>query len=102
MTDSWWNNCLTLRPGTTRQNQALEKLADELHRYLRVLQADSCESVQTRCEALHVQLVGAFRRYSFQPAAVFSSLAMTALELARVRGDLIVRQLFANIMEQVA
>jgi hypothetical protein len=73
-----------------------------LHHYLRVLQADSCASVQTRCEALHVQLVSAFRRYSFQPAAVFSSLALTALELARLRGDLLVRQLFATNMEQVA
>ena len=102
LTDAWLNHWRTLWPGTARQNQALEKLADALHRYLRVLQADSCESVQTRCEALHVQLVGAFRRYSFQPAAVFSSLALTALELARLRGDLLVRQLFATNMEQVA
>ena len=102
LTDAWLNHWRRLWPGTARQNQALEKLADSLHRYLRVLQADSCESVQTRCEVLHVQLVGAFRRYSFQPAAVFSSLALTALELARLRGDLLVRQLFATYMEQVA
>jgi hypothetical protein len=102
LTDAWLNHWRTLWPGAARQNQALEKLADALHHYLRVLQADSCESVQTRCEALHVQLVSAFRRYSFQPAAVFSSLALTALELARLRGDLLVRQLFATNMEQVA
>ena len=102
LTDAWLNHWRTLWPGTARQNQALEKLADALHRYLRVLQADSCESVQTRCEALHVQLVGAFRRYSFQPAAVFSYLALTALELARLRGDLLVRQLFDTNLEQVA
>ena len=102
LTDAWLNHWRTLWPGTARQNQGLETLADALHQYLRVLQADSCESVQTRCEALHVQLVGAFRRYSFEPAAVFSSLALTALELARLRGDLLVRQLFATNMEQVA
>jgi hypothetical protein len=102
LTDAWLNHWRTLWPGTARQNQSLEKLGDALHHYLRVLQADSCASVQTRCETLHVQLVSAFRRYSFQPAAVFSSLALTALELARLRGDLLVRQLFATNMEQVA
>ena len=73
-----------------------------MHQYLRVLQAESCDSVQSRCETLQVQLVSAFRRYSFQPAAVFSYLALTALELARLRGDLLLRQLFATNLEQVA
>ena len=100
--DAWLSHWQTLWPGTARQNQGLEALGNALHYYLRVLQADSCDSVQTRCEALHVQLVSAFRRYSFQPAAVFSSLALTALELARLRGDLLVRQLFATNMELVA
>ena len=100
--DIWMQHWRTLWPRMSRQDQGLEKLGQVLHGYLRVLQADSCDSVQGRCETLHAQLVGAFRRYSFQPAAVFSYLALTALELARLRGDLLVRQLFATNLEQVA
>ena len=100
--DAWISHWRMLWPRTARQDRGLEKLSQALHRYLRVMQADSCDSAQTRCETLHVQLVSAFRRYSFQPAAVFSYLALTALELARLRGDLLVRQLFATNLEQVA
>jgi hypothetical protein len=100
--DAWLNHWRTLWPGTARQHQGLEALGNALHRYLQVLQAERCESVQTRCEALHVQLTSAFRRFSFQPAAVFCALALTALELGRLRGDLLVRQLFATNLEQVA
>lgn len=100
--DAWLSHWRTLWPRTTRQDQGLEALGQALHQYLRVLQAERCDSVQTRCEALHAQLVSAFRRYSFQPAAVFSYLALTALELGRLRGDLLVRQLFATNLEQVA
>jgi len=99
---AWISHWRMLWPRTARQDQGLEKLSKAFYQYLRVLQADSCDSVQTRCETLHVQLVSAFRRYSFQPAAVFSYLALTALELARLRGDLLVRQLFATNLEQVA
>jgi len=102
LADAWMSHWQTLWPRTVRQDEGLEKFGQALHRYLLVLQADSCESLQTRCETLSVQLVSVFRRYSFQPAAVFSFLALTALELARLRGDLQVRQLFATNLEQVA
>lgn len=100
--DAWLSHWRKLWPGTARQDHGLEVLGNALHYYLRVLQADSCDSVQSRRETLQLQLVSAFRRYSFQPAAVFSYLALTALELARLRGDLLVRQLFATNTEQVA
>jgi hypothetical protein len=99
--DAWISHWRTLWPRAARYDRGLEKLCQALYRYLQVMQADSCDSVQTRCETLHVQLVSAFRRYSFQPAALFSYLALTALELARLRGDLLVRQLFATNLEQV-
>jgi hypothetical protein len=100
--NAWLSHWRTLWPGSARHDRGLEELASAMHQYLRVLQDDSCGSVQTRCEALHMQLISAFRRYSFQPAAVFSYLALTALELARLRGELLVRQLFATNLEQVA
>ena len=100
--DAWLTHWRTLWPGTAQHDHSLEALGKALHQYLQVLQADSSGSVQERCEALQLQLASAFRRYSFQPAAVFSYLALVALELARLRGDLLVRQLFATNMEQVA
>ncbi len=100
--DAWLAHWQTLWPKTARHDHSLEALGKALSQYLRVLQADTSGSVQTCSEALQLQLVSTFRRYSFQPAAVFSYLALTALELARLRGDLLVRQLFATNMEQVA
>jgi hypothetical protein len=100
--DAWLSHWRTLWPRAYRHDQGMEALGQALHRYLQVLQADSCDSVQTRYEQLHAQLVSSFRRYSFRPAAIFSALALTALELTRLRGDLLVRQLFATNLEQVA
>jgi hypothetical protein len=100
--DAWLAHWRTLWPKAARNDQGLASLGKALRRYLQVLQADRSGSVQSRCEALQVQLLSAFRRYSFQPAAVFSYLALTALQLARLRGELLVRQLFATNVEQVA
>jgi hypothetical protein len=44
----------------------------------------------------------AFRRCSFQPAAAFAYLALTALDLERLRGDLLQRVLFSNACETPA
>lgn len=100
--DAWLSQWQTLWPGKARHDHGLNALGKALRQYLQVLQADSCGSVQARCEALQLQLVSAFRRYSFQPAAVFSYLALVALDLSRLRGELLVRQLFATNLEQVA
>lgn len=100
--DAWLARWRALWPMVARREQSMEALGKVLSQYLRVLQADTSGSVQARCEALQLQLDSAFRRYSFQPAAVFSHLALTALELTRLRGELLVRQLFATNMEQVA
>jgi hypothetical protein len=100
--DAWLAHWRALWPKAARYDQGLESLVTALRQYLQVLQADSRGSVQSRCEALQVQLLSAFRRYSFQPAAVFSYLALTALQLARLRGELLVRQLFATNLEQIA
>ena len=100
--DAWLEHWRTLWPKSARDDHGLDELGKALRQYLRVVQADTDGSVQARCEALQLQLVSAFRRYSFRPAAVFSHLALTALDLARLRGDLLVRQLFATNLEQVA
>jgi hypothetical protein len=41
-------------------------------------------------------LQGAFRRYSFQPAAACAHLALIALDLEKLRGDLVRRVLFSE------
>jgi hypothetical protein len=50
-------------------------------------------------EALALRLRATFRRYSFQPAAVSAYLALTALDLERLRGDLLQRALFSAACE---
>jgi hypothetical protein len=100
--DAWLAHWQTLWPKSARHDRHLEALGKALRQYLQVLQADTGGSVQTRCEVLQLQLLSAFRRYSFQPAAVFSYLALTALDLARLRGELLVRLLFSTNLEQVA
>ena len=57
---------------------------------------------QEYLDILQARLVSAFRRYSFLPAAAFLHLALTSLDLARLRGDLLVRKLFRISPEQVA
>jgi len=100
--DAWLAHWRMLWPKSVQHDQGLEALGRALHQYLRVQQADTSGSVQKRCEALQSQLLSAFRRYSFQPAAVFSYLGLSVLEMARLRGELLVRQLFATNLEQVA
>ena len=100
--DAWLAHWRSLWPKAARHDHRLEALGKALGQYLRVLQADTGGSVQVRYETLRSQLNSAFRRDSFKPAAVFIHLALTALELTRLRGELLVRQLFATNLEQIA
>jgi hypothetical protein len=50
-------------------------------------------------ESLAHRLRTAFRRYRFQPATSCAYLALTALDLERLRGDLLQRALFSNACE---
>ncbi len=102
LADAWVARWRTLWPEAARRDRGLEYLAGALLGYLQVLQADTHGSVEERCHALEAQLRGSFRRYSFRPAAVFSHLALTALDLSRLRGDLLVRQLFGTNLGHVA
>ncbi len=47
-------------------------------------------------DALIMKLTGVFRRYSFQPAAAVAHLGLVALDLEKLRGDLVSRQLYAE------
>lgn len=52
---------------------------------------------QQQREQLARQLQGAFRRYSFQPAAACAHLGLVALDLEQLRAELVTRVLFADI-----
>jgi len=45
------------------------------------------------------RLTAAFRRYSFQPAAACAHIGITALDIERLRADLIERAVFAEPLE---
>ena len=53
---------------------------------------------QTR-EILNRQLTSMFRKYNYQPVAAFIHLALVALDIERLRGDIMQRSLFVDYQE---
>ena len=74
----------------------LRTLGNVLLAHVRAQQPGSHTLTRRRREALVPVLQGVFRRHSFQPAAACAHLAMVALDLERLRGDLLRRVLFAQ------
>lgn len=81
---------------TTQATPGLEQLAACLRRFLRSSGAVEGGGFEQRREALQARLTSIFRRYSFQPAACYAHLALTALDLMRLRAELLRRILFAG------
>jgi hypothetical protein len=75
----------------------LHTLGKILLDHLRAQQSASGSSTRGQREALMPVLQGAFRRYSFQPAAACAHLALVALDLEKLRGDLLRRVLFTGM-----
>ncbi len=92
--DAWYDNWRKHWPGPARLNAGMEDLARMFRRQLqaRVEQPD-VPSARLRA-ALEARLNVAFRKYSFQPAAACAHLGLIALDLERLRGDLLRRLMF--------
>lgn len=93
--DAWYDNWQHQWPGPTRLNAAMEQLGRLLLRHIRSQDSTGTSTLQRR-DVLVSRLNGVFRRFSFQPAAAFAHLALVALDLAQLRGDLLSRKLFAE------
>jgi hypothetical protein len=73
----------------------MEQLGRLLLQHIRSQNSTGTSTLQHR-EVLVGRLGGVFRRFSFQPAAAFAHLALVALDLEQLRGDLLSRKLFAE------
>ena len=93
--DAWYDNWQRQWPGPVRLKAAMEQLGRLLLRHIRS-QDSTGTSTRQRREVLVSGLNGVFRRFSFQPAAAFAHLALVALDLEQLRGDLLSRKLFAG------
>lgn len=94
--EGWFEHWQSRWPDNRRHKAGLESLTRLMQQHTHELRSQSGRSSAPRRETLARQLVVAFRRYSFQPAAVYAHLALTALDLERLRGDLARRALFAE------
>jgi hypothetical protein len=99
---AWLEHWQKLWPDAARELRGMDELLRLLRRQMLALQQETRGSRQEYLDILQARLVSAFRRYSFLPAAAFLHLALTSLDLARLRGDLLVRKLFRISPEQVA
>lgn len=97
---SHWRRLWPLAPDAfLRPLEALLRLMLD-HRQRMILDGAEADGWRTRAE-LTGQLEFMFRRYAQQPAAVFSHLALVALDLERLRGALVRRTLFPNVRGRV-
>jgi hypothetical protein len=74
----------------------MERLGRLMLQHTRAASADTGPSTADQRQALLSKLTTAFRKYSFQPAAAFCHLALVALDLEMLRGDLLRRKLFSE------
>lgn len=94
----WRQRWRALWPQISRTAAApMERLEAHLLRHLRSLrEGGGVERSQRACEQLAEKLAYEFRRYTHQPAAALTHLALVALDLERLRAALVRRGLFAE------
>lgn len=88
-----WQGQWPQAPGLT---PGLHTLGTIFLAHLRAQRSGSATPTRRQREMLVPVLQGAFRRYSFQPAAACAHLALIALDLEKLRGDLVRRVLFSE------
>jgi hypothetical protein len=90
---TWLDYWRSKWPVATRLTDGLEYLARLVQQHILTQPGESIATGERR-DALMQKLVAAFRRYSFQPAAACAHLGLIALDLEKLRGDLVGRLLF--------
>ncbi|SCZ50208.1 hypothetical protein [Thiohalomonas denitrificans] len=97
----WHRRWRALWPRTSAgERQALEWLAGRLHEQHEVLASGELHDSRAARQRLLTGLLPEFRQRTFQPAAAFLHLAITAIHLERLRGVLLRLLLFGG--ERVA
>jgi hypothetical protein len=96
----WLQHWRELRPNTGHADKQFNQGLNHLETLLKSqLEPSRGTTTPLLREALAHKLRTAFRRYSFQPATACAYLALTALDLERLRADLLQRALFSAACE---
>ncbi len=101
MFTGWLSHWEKVQPRTLACNKGLKEIKDFLHKQLQ-LQAGQLKTAKQAAAlaADHLVLIEhlrvIFRRYAFQPAAVFAYLAIIAIDIHHVRSELMQRLLFQD------
>jgi hypothetical protein len=93
---AWLEHWQCQWPASRRFAAGLSYLARLLRRYLAEARAGHVTASDLCRQQLVSGLNHAFRRYSFEPAAACAHLGLIALDLAKLRGELLQRALFAE------
>lgn len=97
---AWYDDWRRQWPRAPQHTAGLEHLGDLLIEHSREIHSDSGIQTDGLRERLLNRLTAAFRRYSFQPAAACAHIGIMALDLERLRADLVERAVYAGHMEQ--
>jgi hypothetical protein len=92
---TWLDYWRSRWPRAPRLTAGLDFLARLVQQHIR-RQIEEPAASSSQRDVLMQRLNGAFRRYSQQPAAACAHLGLIALDLEKLRGDLVGRQLFAD------
>jgi len=95
LVNSWLDYWRSKWPSAPRLTGGLDHLARLMQEHIQTLYKSPAAAGDPR-DALIMKLTGVFRRYSFQPAATVAHLGLVALDLEKLRGDLVSRQLYAE------
>jgi len=93
---AWLEHWQRQWPASRRFAAGLTFLARLLRRYLQEARAGHASASGLSRQQLVSGLNHAFRRYSFEPAAACAHLGLVALDLEKLRGELLQRALFAE------
>lgn len=94
--EAWLEQWQHLWPVQRRTGCGLIYLAHLLRQHLQVLQSAPAVLTDHQRSQVEHRLALAFRHYSFEPAAACAHLGLIALDLAKLRGELAYRLLFAE------
>jgi hypothetical protein len=92
--DGWLMCWQLLWPKQSHHRTGLDYLSRLFKTQIEAQSSETAVDVAALRERLDHDLVTAFRRYRAQPAAAFAHIALTALDLERLRGGLVRRALF--------
>lgn len=91
---AWLDQWRSSWPRETANRRGLDELARLLGHYWTPTQKENGPASEGERDVLLQKLTLLFRRYSFRPAASYAHLALTALDLLTLRGELLCRMLF--------